>query len=64
MDKLTDILVKHNFPKCKTRKNILNGSDISYEGFNLGYVRLIPWQANKNGYTIQISRQSESKKFN
>tara|TARA_R100001463_G_scaffold16681_1_gene43144 strand:+ start:1062 stop:2468 length:1407 start_codon:yes stop_codon:yes gene_type:complete len=62
MDKLTDILIKHKFQKCKTRKNILNEGDKEYEGFNLGYVRLIPWQANKFGYNIQISRQTEGKK--
>jgi len=62
MEDLTDILIKYKFPQCKTRKNILNGSDTSYEGFNLGYVRLIPYQANKFGYTIQISIPTQNKK--
>jgi len=64
MEELTDILIKYNFPKCKTRKNVLNGSDISYDGFNLGYVRLIPYQANKFGYTVQLSIQTGNKKNN
>jgi hypothetical protein len=60
MEDLSKLLIDFKFPKCSSRKNVLNGSDKSYEGFNLGYIRLIPYYANLYGYTIQLSNQTKN----
>ena len=62
MEKLSELLIKYQFPRCSTRKNVLNGSDTHYEGFNLGYIRLIPYQANLFGYSVQLSNQTKNQK--
>ena len=47
---LLNILRNTNFPLNESRKNVMKKGQVSYEGFVLGMINLIPYWANKKGH--------------
>jgi hypothetical protein len=61
--KLLDILRKTNFPLNQSRKNVMKKGQVSYEGFVLGMINLIPYWANKKGHKQELSVRTKDPKF-
>ena len=60
MEELTKLLIEYKFPKCSTRKNVLKNGDTHYQGFPLGYIRIIPHLANLWGWSVQLSNHTKN----
>ena len=60
---LLNILRKTNFPLNESRKNIMKKGQVSYEGFVLGMINLIPYWANIKGHKQDLSVRTKNPKF-
>ena len=60
---LLDILRKTNFPLNQSRRNVMKKGQVSYEGFVLGMINLIPYWANKKGHKQELSVRTKDPKF-
>ena len=60
---LLNILRNTNFPLNESRKNVMKKGQVSYEGFVLGMINLIPYWANKKGHKQELSVRTKNPKF-
>ena len=61
--KLLEILRSTNFPLNESRKNVMKKGQVSYEGFVLGMINLIPYWANIKGHKQDLSVRTKDPKF-
>jgi hypothetical protein len=61
--KLLEILRNTNFPLNQSRKNVMKKGQVSYEGFVLGMINLLPFWAKIKGTKQDLSVRTKDPKF-
>ena len=60
---LLKVLRDTKFPLNQSRKNVMKPGQISYEGFVLGMINLIPYWAKIKGHKTELSVRTKDPKF-